>query len=69
MRAPLHNHGTTQCEMFKTWSNQTITTSLLQWGEACGRPNGVTLAAGKFDGQEIVKYRLNSSRATPHGRW
>jgi hypothetical protein len=68
VRAPLHNHGTTQCEMFKTWSHLAVTTSLLQCGEACGRPNGVPLVAGEFDGQEIVKYSLNSWHATPHGR-
>ncbi len=68
MRAPVHNHGTTQGEMFKTWSNQAVTTSLLQCGEACVRPNGVLLVVGEFDGQEIVKYRLNSAGAAPRGR-
>ncbi len=38
MRAPLHNHGTAQCEMSRKRSNHVVTTSLLQLGGACVQP-------------------------------
>ena len=38
MRAPLRNLGTTQGEMSRKWSNQAVTTSLLQWEKhVCGQ--------------------------------
>jgi hypothetical protein len=69
MRAPLRNLGTTQGEMSRKWSNQAVTTSLLQWEKHVGGQIAAEEEEPSFERKRLqniaIRMGMRGSRQNP----